>query len=395
MMKKLFSLISVFVFIFALSACKKEKTIKFAVQQDATPALQALVDAFNEKDNGYKVEVQIMTNDSGQMHDQLVQSLSSGSKDYDVVSLDVVWAGEFAAAGYLEPLDTLISSKGWSKTDFNAGSMASGYYSGKQYTLPYFPDLGFLYYRKDIVSQTDATKLESGNYTWDELLTMAETYKGQSGTTMGFAYQSKQYEGLVVNLNEFSDNFEKIREGLETMKEFTDSAATPDDILNYQESETATAFTEGRAVFARNWPYMNGMLTDTSTVKKNQVGLAPLPQGGSVGGWIVGINKNTDVMEGAKEFLAFIAGPEGQKINATKGSYLPGFNDLLEDEDVLEANTLLSNTAFQRALQNTIARPVLANYSEVSDTISTNAHAYLSGTKTLDEAVTAIEGALD
>lgn len=129
-------------------------------------------------------------------------------------------------------------------------------------------------------------------------------------------------------------------------------------------------------------------------VKMEQVGYAPLPNGGSVGGWLLGLNANSSNKEGAQEFISFIAGPEGQKINATVGSYLPGYNELLEDNEVLEANTLLGDEAFQIALQNTIARPVVANYSEVSDTIQINAHQFLSGNGELDAAVTAIEEAL-
>ena len=83
---------------------------------------------------------------------------------YDIISMDVVWAGEFAAAGYLEPLNALIKDQGWKPTDFNAGSMALGKYKGKNYVLSYFSDLGFMYYRKDIVSSEDAAKLESGDY---------------------------------------------------------------------------------------------------------------------------------------------------------------------------------------------------------------------------------------
>lgn len=398
-MKKFFAFVFALALVIVLAGCKKDekKVLKFAVQDDSTPALKALVEEFNKGDHGYEVELVIMTNDSGQMHDQLVTSLSSGSSDYDIISMDVVWAGEFAAAGYLEPLDELLIDAGWKESDFNAGSMASGKYSGKNYALPYFPDLGFLYYRKDIVSTEDATKLESGEYTWEDLLVMAEKYADED--LNGFVFQAKQYEGLVCNFNEFSNNLNDIEEGLKILKQFVDSTATPDNILTYTEGETHNAFLQGKAVFARNWPYMNGMVGgEDSTIKANQVGYAPLPQGGTVGGWLVGINKNTDEMDGAIEFLKFLAGPTGQKINATKGKYLPGYNKLLEDEAVLEANELLTSDAFQIALQNTIARPVAANYSQVSNALQLAIHNYLSkdnpNQEDLNATVKAIEDAL-
>lgn len=369
--------------------------INFAVQADSTPALEKIVEAFNKQSEKYEVKATIMTNDSGQMHDQLLNSLSSKSGEYDVISMDVVWAGEFAAAGYLQPIDQLLMDKGWKPTDFNSGSMDSGKYKGKNYVLPYFPDLGFIYFRSDIVSTEDAAKLKSGNYTFDDLIAMGEKYKGEKGTKYAYVYQSKQYEGLTCNLNEFSGNWTDIEGGLKYMKQMMDKGLTPEDILNYTEGETHNALLNGEAVFARNWPYVNGMLqSGEHNVKIDQIDYAPLPKGGTVGGWIIGINANSNNPEGAAEFLSFISGPEGQKINATVGSYLPGYNALLEDKDVLESNKLLTNEGFQKALSGTISRPVVPNYSEVSDTIQISTHEYLSGNSSLEDAVARIKQAL-
>ncbi len=428
-MKKILALLLVLVLVFSVVACskpeekkeepkkeeaKKEETkeesaegkkeepagekteINFAVQADPTKALEAIVKAYNEKSDKYTVKVTTLTNDSGQMHDQIQNSLSSKSGEYDVISMDVVWAGEFAAAGYLQPLDKLLKDKGWLPTDFNAGSMQSGKYKGKNYVLPYFPDLGFLYFRKDIVSEEDAAKLVSGDYTYDDLFAMAEKYKGEKDTKYGFVYQSKQYEGLTCNLNEFSNNWKDVSKGVELMKKFADSDVTPDDITNYTEGETHNAFMNGESVFARNWPYMNGIVAEgKQKIKSDQLGYAPLPNGGTVGGWILGVNVNSKNLEGAEDFLSFLAGPEGQKINATVGSYLPGFNKLLEDKDVLDKNALLKNEGFKNALAKTIARPVVANYQEVSDIIQTKAHKYLTGNEDLKAIAKSIEEALN
>jgi len=373
-----------------------EKTkITIGFQADPVGGIQKVIEAFETANPQYEVEFANMTNDSAQMHDQLLTSLSSKSGEYDVIAMDVVWAGEFAAAGYLEPVDSILMDQGWKVSDFNAGSMASGKYQGKNYALPFFPDLGFLYYRKDIVSADDAAKLEAGTYTWEDLLAMAESYVGQGGTKYGIVYQSKQYEGLVCNLNEFSKNWIDVKGGLERMKAFTDSTTTPEDILVYTEGETHSAFTNKEAVFARNWPYMYGMAVSEDTpIVPEEVGFAPLPNGGTVGGWLIGLNKNSDNMEGAKAFATFLAGAEGQKIYSGSNASLPGMNALLTDAEIVANNALLSSEGFKAALANTIARPVVANYSEVSDKIQVAAHAYLSGSKTIDEAVSEIESAL-
>lgn len=371
-------------------------TIKLGAQNDNTPATQALIDAFNESQDKYVVEWDPLTNDSAQMHDQLLNSLNSGSSEYDVLSLDVVWAGEFAGAGFLEPIDVFMNGAGFSKDQFNAGSMASGNYTGKQYTLPFFPDLGLLYFRSDIVSEEDAAILESGDYTYEDLYAMAEKYTGEEGTKYGFLYQSKQYEGLTVNVTEFTNAYSDVKAGLEMMYKFTTADFSPSDLLNYTEAESHTNFEQGNAIFERNWPYQFGRIKgqeDGVTVSLDQVGIAPLPNGGSVGGWLLGINKNSENIEGAWEFIAFASGEEGQKIMATEGGYLPGFNALLEDEEVVAGNEMLSYEGFKNALANTLARPVSPEYNAVSDTIQVEAHKYLSSGEGLDEAASAIEEA--
>jgi multiple sugar transport system substrate-binding protein len=333
-----------------------------------------------------------MTNDSGQMHDQLLTSLSAKSSEYDVLSMDVVWAGEFGAAGYLSPLDKNMYAAKLKKTDYNSGSMAAGNYMRKQYALPLFPDLGLLYFRSDIVSKTDAAKLVAGKYTYNDLAAMAKKYKGKGKTTDGYVYQSKQYEGLTCNVTEFTGAYKNIESGLATMKTFTTSSFVPKNILSYTEAETHNSFINGKSVFARNWPYQYAMLTES--VKPSQVGIAPLPTGSTVGGWVLGINKNSKNVAGAFEFVKYAAGRQGQIIMSTKGGHLPGFNALLTDANVLAANPMLKFEGFKNALKTTISRPVSATYAKTSDSIQVNVHKYLSGGQDLKTTVAKVKAVL-
>lgn len=400
-MKKLLAVLLAMMMVFTLAGCGSSESgetaapadekivIKFAAQGDSTPATQKSIDNFNASQDKYVVEWVDMSNDSGAMKDALKTSLSAGSSDYDVLSMDVCWAGEFAAAGYIQPIDEMIKAAGLKVSDFNAGSMSAGTYNAKTYALPFFPDLGVLFFRKDIVSADDAAKLVSGDYTYADMLTMAEGYKGQGGTTEGYMFQAKQGECLVCNTAEFTAGWTDIENGLKAMKALTDSTGTPADILNYAEGETE-AFMNGTAVFARNWPYMNGCAT---TLTADQIGYAPLPGGSCVGGWLLGINKNSANPEGAFEFAKYLA-TEGQVVQATDGGHLPGYNSTLSDSSVLAANTMLTDAGFQGALATTVSRPVSANYAEASDAIMINVHAYLSGDADLATAVAAVEAAL-
>ncbi len=378
----------------ATAQAPAERTvIKFAAQADSTPATQAVVDAYNASQELYTVQWVDMTNDSGAMREQILTNMQAGSSDYDVLSMDVVWAGEFAAAGYIIPIDQVMQTDGLKVSQFNAGSMTAGNYNAKQYTLPFFPDLGLLYFRKDIVSTDDAAKLVSGKYTYADLQAMAEKYMGQGGTTDGIVFQGKLYEGLVCNLTEYTAGWTDVEGGLVALKAMVDSKASPADILNYSEGETHNSFIKGASVFARNWPYQWGMIASDGTIKQDVVDVAPLPGGSTVGGWLLGINKNSVHQEGAWDFMKFVA-TDGQKIMSVQGGYLPGYNQMLTDKDVIAANAMLSMPGFQNALATTISRPVSAHYSETSDAIMNAAHSYLSGEMDLTAAVDAIKAAL-
>ena len=367
--------------------------IKFAAQGDSTPATQQSIDDFNAMQDKYTVEWVDMTNDSGAMKEQLITSMKAGSSDYDVLSMDVCWAGEFAAAGYIEPIDQMMKEAKLKMSDFNAGSMSAASFNAKTYALPFFPDLGVLFYRKDIVSADDAAKLDAGNYTYADLQKMAETYKGQGGTEDGICFQAKLGECLMCNLTEYTAGWTDVKGGLESMKAMVDSSAVPADILNYAEGETANSFIKGVSVFSRNWPYQWGEIAANGTITQDQVGVAPLPGGSTVGGWLLGINKNSQNKEGAWEFIKYLA-TDGQVCQATVGGHLPGYTAALSNPDVVAANDMLSMEGFQNALATTVSRPVSSEYSKTADAIINASHAFLSGNGDLDSTAATVEAAL-
>ena len=67
---------------------------------------------------------------------------------------------------------------------------------------------------------------------------------------------------------------------------------------------------------------------------------------------------------------------------------------MLTDERIIKSDDRLGMVGFQNALKKTIARPVSAEYSKVSDTLQQAIYPYLSGSAEIDATVTAVEGAL-
>lgn len=372
----------------------ERQTITFYKQDGGNGAVEALIDAFNESQDKYTAEWVIAPKDSGDVRSQLNTAFGAGSSDYDVVCIDTVWAGDMAGAGYLEPLDTYMMDSGLTVADFNSGSMAAGTYNAKSYAIPLYPDFGCLFFRSDIVSPEDAEKLRSGEYTFEELLAMAEKYKGQGGTSTGLAIQMAQYEGLVCNANEWTSNFTDISHGLELMKTLADSDYSPQDILVYKEADCNNQLANGETVFSRGWPGTWGVLTDETAVKKDQVDIAPLPGGSCIGGWVLGVNAFSENKEGAWEFLKFAA-TDGQIPFCSTGGYVPGYNAVLDNEEILASNELLSKPGFVKALENTIPRPSSDNYSELSDALQISMHKYLSNEADLETTAAEVQSLID
>lgn len=378
----------------------EQVTLVYARGVDTTGSNEKLIAAFEASHPNIKIEFREMPADTGQQHDQYVTMFSSQSSEIDVFDGDVIWPAEFAQANYTLELDRFIEKDGIDMSTYFPGTVASGKFNGKQWAMPKFTDAGVLYYRTDIV--------ENPPKTWDELIQMAGDLKGEQGTEFGYLMQSAQYEGLVCNAIEYIAsnggqvidennnvvvNSEATVNAINKMKEITSSDFVPSNILNFMETETENAFIEGKAVFARNWPYMNSSSADETRSKVvGKFGITTLPEGSvggaaTLGGWMSMINRYTEHPEEAWEFVKFMSGAEGQKISATDGGLAPTLKELYEDADVKAASPLFANPGFFDTLENAVPRPVSPIYPKISDIMQIEISKALTGDQTAEQAV--------
>lgn len=378
---------------------EEEVTLVYARGVDTTGANKKLVAAFEESHPNINVEFREMPADTGAQHDQYVTTFSAQSSEIDVFDADVIWPAEFAQADYALKLDRFIEKDGIDMDAYFDGTVASGKFNGKQWAMPKFTDAGVLYYRTDIV--------EDPPETWDELIEQASALKGEGGTEFGYLMQAAQYEGLITNGIEFiasyggkiiDENNNVVANSPETVKainkmqKIAGSDFVPDNILNFMEVETETAFIKGKSVFARNWPYMQASAADKerSEVVGN-VAITTLPAGdagsaSTLGGWMTMINRYSEHPQAAWEFVKFMTGAEGQKITAIEGGSAPTLKALYEDPEVKEASPLFANPEFVEVLKNAVPRPITPIYPEISDVLQIELSKALAGEQTAEEA---------
>lgn len=381
-------------------------TLVYSRGKDVTEGTSKMVEAFEKSHPNIKIKFREMPSDTGQQHDAYVTAFNAKSSEIDVFDLDVVWPAEFAQADYLLPLDRYVQKDNVDLNGYNQGALAAGQYNGKQWTIPKFIDAGLLFYRKDLVKEDEVPK------TWDDMIKMAKEKKGKGDTKFGYVLQAKQYEGLVCDAMEFVASYggqfvneknevvvnspETIK-GLKKLVEIAKSDFVPKNVTNFTEIESDQAFIEGQTVFLRNWPYEFASANDKSKSKiAGNVGIAPLPAGdkgsaATLGGWQAGINKNTKHPKEAWEFLKYMAGAEGQKIDAVYGGHAPTILSLYDDKEVLKANPTFGDKGFQEGLNAAVPRPVAANYQEISQIIQIEVSKAIAGSETVEEAVKNME----
>ncbi|WP_085522785.1 ABC transporter substrate-binding protein [Tuberibacillus sp. Marseille-P3662] len=386
------------------SGDQKKVKIVYAGGKDVTSATAKTIKAFEESHPNITVEFREMPSDSGKQHDAYVTQLNAKSSKIDVFEMDVVWPAEFAQAGYTLPLDRFIKQDNINLDRYNQGALSAAKFNGKIWALPKFIDAGMMFYRTDFVKEVPQT--------WDQLIAKAKKLQGKKGMDYGYVMQAKQYEGLVTNAVEFIAayggqiidengnvvvNSPDTIQGLKKMVQVATSDFVPGNVTTFTEIESNIAFIEGESPFVRNWPYQWSTANnkEKSEIAGN-VGVAPLPAGdaghaAALGGWMAGINKYSEHKKAAWEFLKFMTGPKGQKIDAIYGGHAPTILSLYEDEEVIKANPYFKKGGFQKALESAVSRPVVPNYQEVSQIIQTNVSEAISGAATVKEAAKNME----
>src|SRR5215210_1660244 len=111
------------------------------------------LDAFNQQHKG-KIQVQWrqMPADTGQYFDQLRTEFQAGGGEIDVISGDVIWPAQFAANGWILDLSDRFPESEQQK--FLPATIESNTYEGAIYGVPWFTDVGMIYYRKDLLQKS-------------------------------------------------------------------------------------------------------------------------------------------------------------------------------------------------------------------------------------------------
>lgn len=351
-----------------------------------------------EKISGHKVEIVTLPHSSNECFGLYRQWFGAGSSDVDVLQLDIAWVGVFGE--YLSDLSEYVGNE--LLNDYFQEIKESMYYNGKIIALPWYTDVGIIFYRKDLLEKYCCKVPE----TWEELYDTARkiqiSERGSGNSKMwGVVFQAKAFEVLTCNVLEFLDSFGggivdnhgnliiNSPANITAMKFFAAGMGkvTPIGALNYSEEDARGVFQSGNCVFIRIWPYAWSLMNDPNSLVVDKIGAMPIPmsinggkRSGTLGGWHLGVSKFCKNKEIAANLVLFLTSKEQQKYRAIRASYAPVFKDLYSDKEILETNPFFLE--IYRCLLSAVRRP--SNefgkyYNQASAEIFNSAHCILSG----------------
>ena len=348
---------------------------------------------------GHTVKIVSTPNSTSERLALYQQLLAAKAPDVDVFQIDVIWPGILASH--------FVDLRRYVNADVLEAHfrpiIENNTVAGRFVALPWYTDVGLLYYRKDLLEKY-GQKVPG---TWAELTAAARKVQDAERAAgnrkmWGFVWQGRAYEGLTCDALEWIDSYGGgtivAGDGTVTVNNpkairAIDMAASwvgtisPKGVLNYQEEEARAVFQSGNAVFMRNWPYAWSLGNSPDSPIKGKIGVAVLPMGGSdgkhtgaLGGWQLAVSKYSRNIEVAADLVKHLTGREEQKRRAIEGSYNPTIPGLYEDPDVLAANPFFGS--LYGTITSAVARPSRitgARYNQVSAGFWNAVHATLSG----------------
>jgi multiple sugar transport system substrate-binding protein len=357
------------------------------------------LDRFMLEHPGIRIEPRETPDAADQRHQLYVQWLNAGAGDPDILQLDVIWTPEFAAAGWVLPLDGFEPDI----ENYFPATVAANRWSDELFALPWFVDVGMLYWRTDL--------LEAPPTSFDELTRQATAARAEAGLSFGFVWQGARYEGLVTVFLEHLGGFggeimdsagrivvdsDAALRALEYMREQVHgSGIAPEAVLTWQEEQTRFAFQNGRAVFMRNWPYAYPLMEDSSESRvAGRFAVAPMPAAddgsatAALGGSQLAINVNTEHPEAAYALIEYLTRPEQMLERARVVGQYPTRPSLYDEAALAEALSVPPAQA-RRVIERAVPRPVTPVYTQLSEILQIHLHRALTRQLDPDEALKA------
>jgi multiple sugar transport system substrate-binding protein len=349
--------------------------------------LRRQLERFDREHPDVRVEMRPTPDAADLRHQLYVQWLNARATDPDILQVDAIWTPEFAAAGWILPLDRFAPDT----AAFFPVTIEANRWQGELFALPWFVDVGMLYWRTDLFPKAPET--------WDELDREARLAIADGSPRYGLVWQGARYEGLVTVFLEYLGGFGgRILDGgrvtvheppgvlaLTTMRDqIHRMGVVPTRVLTWHEEEPRFAFQNGEAALMRNWPYAVIPMQDSAQSRvAGRFAVAPMPAapGGrhtaAFGGAQLAINAFSPEAEAAWLVIEYLTRPEQMLERARIVGQFPTRTGVFDDPALAEALAIPPAQA-REIVEAAVPRPVTPVYTQLSEILQVQSHRALS-----------------
>jgi multiple sugar transport system substrate-binding protein len=346
------------------------------------------------------------------LYQKLTPDCVAGTGNYDLMTVDIVWSGEYAANEYTLPLNDYMErdKDELALDDIMPVSWTLGEYKGQQWAYPLAGYANVLNYRKDILEEAGIEPPA----TQEELLADAAALTdadndfygiallGAKGSAVAQDYMAwvQQHGGTILDADgNPALNTPQNVEILEFFGSLFDYA--PPGAADYWWDQRETAFRTGNVALMEGWSIARAGYEnpEISTVVGNvDITLAPVAEGMEpkygFGGWGIGINADSDAPDAAWEFIKWLSSPEIQK-EWIRNDGAPIRRSTLEDPELNAEYPWFP--ILLEAFENGDGdyRPRIPEYSIIENALGTAANSYIVGELSAQEALDAAQAQVE
>lgn len=319
-------------------------TLTWFIFNEPSASPQASAEKCAQQSGGrYAIEFEFLPADADGQREQLVRRLGAEDESIDLIGMDVIWTGEFANAGWIEPVPQETEQA--VTKDVFPSVVETAKFEDQLYAAPLWSNTELLWYRSDLVDQPPKT--------WDEMISEGERLGPDEGLIQ---VQGNKYEGLVVWFNQMVESAgghilagpeeldlaeQPTTRALEIMGKLSTSEAADPAITTSEEDPGRLAFQSGSSAFMINYPYVfpSAEAEAPEIFKVMKAAKYPqvdetTPSAPPLGGINLGVSAFSDNQELAFEAIECLVGADNQLATADAGGLPPVREDLYDQKEI-------------------------------------------------------------
>jgi multiple sugar transport system substrate-binding protein len=386
-------------------------TLTLASQNDQFGAVLAQLAPKFKEETGADLRVEIMN--YGDLLTKTTADFVADTAAYDLVTMDIVWAGAYAENGYSVDLTDWVARDAAEidLDDIYPVLLESlGQYEGKYVAFPFASYANLMVYRKDLF---EAAGLEPPTTT-EQMVAAAKALTDPSKNQYGFVangaagapgaqdwmlYNSQLGGKLMDAEGKPALNSPENVASLAVYKELFDEAAPP-GAIDYDWGARGESFNQGISAMLETWSVgIPGTLDPNNSKVADKVGiiLAPVKEGlpldYGVGGWGMAINADipAEKQEAAWTFIKWLnSKPIHKEFNMLGAGSFMRKSEMTDPDLNAKYPDLLPLIATVYENGNGEFRPRIPQYPEIQDYLGTAVNSVLAGAlepqAALDEA---------